>query len=47
MWERRADPDGVLPPAELDAAVERVKRAHFQLMALRSAQARSGKRRKS
>lgn len=43
-WERRADPDGVLPPAELAAAVERLKTAHFRLMALRSAQARSSRR---
>jgi hypothetical protein len=43
-WERQADPDGVLPPDELAAAVDRLKRAHFARMALRSAQARTGKR---
>lgn len=42
-WERQADPDGVLPADELAAAVQRLKTAHFQLMALRSAQARSGR----
>ena len=43
-WERQADPDGVLPPDELAAAVERIKKAHYSLMALRSAQARAAKR---
>ena len=43
-WKRQADPDGVLPPAELAAAVERLKKAHYRLMALRSAQARSKER---
>ncbi len=41
-WELKADPDGVLPPAELAAAVARLKRAHFSRMALASARARSG-----
>lgn len=40
-WERQADPEGVLPPGELEAAVRRLKTAHYRLMALRSAQARS------
>lgn len=40
-WERKADPDGVLPPAELDLAVERLKKAHMQTMALKSAQKRA------
>lgn len=43
-WTREADPDGVLPPDELEAAVARLKTAHYRLMALRSAQARRGKR---
>lgn len=43
-WEREADPDGVLPPDELAAAVARLKKAHFRLMALKSAQARAGRR---
>lgn len=42
-WERQADPDGVLPPDELAAAVARLKQAHFRLMALRSAQARAAR----
>jgi hypothetical protein len=46
-WELKADPDGVLPPAEREAAVERLKRAHYQLMALRSAQARAARRPKA
>lgn len=46
-WELQADPDGVLPPDELDAAVDRLKKAHFRLMALRSAQARAGRRQKN
>lgn len=36
-WEQQADPDGVLPPAELAAAVDRLKRAHYRRMALASA----------
>ena len=43
-WEQQADPDGVLPPDELDAAVERLKKAHFKLLALRSSQARAARR---
>lgn len=39
--EQQADPDGVLPPDELAAAVDRLKRAHYRRMALASAQARS------
>lgn len=41
-WEEQADPNGVLPPDELDAAVRRLKSAHYRLMALRSAEARQG-----
>jgi hypothetical protein len=41
-WEQEADPDGVLSPADLDAAVERLKKAHYRRMALASAKARSG-----
>lgn len=40
-WELKVDPEGVLSPAELEAAVERLQKAHYQLMALRSAQVRS------
>lgn len=43
-WEREADPDGVLPPKELEAAVDRLKKAHYRRMALASARARSGRR---
>ncbi|MEV6297812.1 hypothetical protein AB0M02_00225 [Actinoplanes sp. NPDC051861] len=43
-WERQADPDGVLPPDELEAAVDRLKKAHYALMALRSAQARAARK---
>lgn len=42
-WEAQADPEGVLSPDELAAAVQRIKRAHYQLMALRSAQARASR----
>ncbi|WP_320069142.1 hypothetical protein [Micromonospora sp. RTGN7] len=40
QWERKADPDGVLAPAELAAAVDRLKKAHYRRMALSSAQTR-------
>ena len=43
-WARKADPDGVLSPDELAAAVARLKKAHYRLMQLRSAQARAGRR---
>jgi len=39
-WETQADPDGVLPPDELAAAVDRLRSAHYRRMALRSAQVR-------
>lgn len=39
-WERQADPEGALPPAELEAAVRRLKTAHYRQMALLSAQSR-------
>lgn len=38
--ERQADPDGVLPPEELAAAVTRLRSAHMKRMALVSAQRR-------
>ncbi|MCT2280652.1 hypothetical protein M3G91_23840 [Micromonospora chalcea] len=40
QWERQADPDGVLSPAELAAAVDRLKKAHYRRMALASAKKR-------
>lgn len=42
-WEQQADPDGVLSPEELAAAVDRLKRAHYRRMALASAKKRAGK----
>lgn len=46
-WERQADPDGTLSPAELAAAVDRLKKAHQASMTLASAQARSGRTRRA
>lgn len=46
-WERQADPDGVLTPTELAAAVERLKKAHQARMTLASAQARSARTRRA
>ena len=46
-WEHEADPDGVLSPADLDAAVDRLKRAHYRRMALASARARSSEVRRA
>jgi len=43
-WERQVDPDGVLDPDERARRAEHAKRAHFQRMALRSAQSRARKR---
>lgn len=42
-FEREVDPDGTLPPAERARRVESAKRAHFQRLALRSAQSRRRK----
>lgn len=42
-WERKADPDGRMTPDDLAEAVARLKKAHYSLMALRSAQARMGR----
>jgi len=41
-WAREADPEGVLPPDELEAAVARLRKAHYLAMSLKSAQTRSG-----
>lgn len=43
-WEREADPDGVLSPAELAAAVQRIRKAHYARMTLASAQSRARKK---
>ena len=42
-FERLVDPDGVLPPDELEKRVDSARRAHFQRLALKSAQARRRK----
>lgn len=42
-WERKADPEGVLPPDELAAAVLRLRQAHQRRITLASAQARSAR----
>ena len=39
-WEQQADPEGVLSPEDLAAAVDRLKLAHYRRMALKSAQSR-------
>jgi hypothetical protein len=46
-WEREADPDGVLSPEDLAAAVDRLRKAHYRRMALASAKARSSTTRSS
>jgi hypothetical protein len=42
-WAREVDPDGVLPPDELERRVDHLRRAHMTRMALASARARRGK----
>ena len=39
-FEREVDPDGVLPPAERAKRADHARKAYFQRLALRSAQAR-------
>lgn len=39
-FEKQADPDGVLPPAERARIAEHLKKAHFARMALESARRR-------
>ena len=39
-FERQADPDGVLPPAERQRRAEQLRSAHFARLALASAKAR-------
>lgn len=39
-FERQVDPDGTLPSAERARRAEHARKAHFQRMALKSAQAR-------
>lgn len=40
-FEQLADPDGVMTPEQRAKAAESLKRAHFQRMALKSAQVRA------
>lgn len=40
-WLRQVDPDDKLTEADRTARAERLRRAHFQRLALKSAQARS------
>jgi len=44
-WEREVDPEGALAPAERARRAEHAKRAHFQRLALKSAQVRARKKR--
>lgn len=46
-FEREVDPDGTLPPAERARRVEAARKAHFQRLALKSAQARQRNRDKA
>jgi hypothetical protein len=39
-FERQADPDGTLPPAERARRAEHLRKAHYKRLALKSAQAR-------
>ena len=43
-WEKRVDPAGVMDDATRSKAAENARTAHYQRMALRSAQARRAKR---
>lgn len=40
-WEKEIDPDGVLPPTELQRRVESKRSAHFRRLALKSSLSRS------
>ncbi|ORT46551.1 hypothetical protein [Frankia sp. KB5] len=46
-FEQQVDPDGVLDPAERARRAEYARKAHMQLLALRSAQVRRERRRGS
>lgn len=46
-WEQKADPDGVMSPADRAAAAEQLMKAHMTAMALRSSIARSRKTRRA
>lgn len=43
-FEREADPEGTLPPQERTRRARAALRAHMQRLALRSAQARAGRK---
>ncbi|MBX7264955.1 hypothetical protein KIF24_02040 [Micromonospora sp. Llam7] len=43
--EQQADPEGVLSPEDLAAAVDRLRRAHMRKAALASAKARAARKR--
>ena len=43
-WERDADPDGVMDPADRAVLAESLKKAHMARMTLRSSQARAARK---
>jgi hypothetical protein len=43
-FDRQADPDGVLPPAERQRRAQQLRSAYFARLALASAKARSARR---
>jgi hypothetical protein len=43
-WQKQVDPERTLPIAERQRRAEAAKKAHFTRLALRSAQARSGRK---
>jgi hypothetical protein len=43
-FDRQADPDGVLPPAERERRAQQLRSAHFARLALASAKARRARR---
>src|SRR5262245_32896675 len=46
-FERQVDPDGTLPPEERARRAEHARKAHFARLALRSAQARARRSRRT
>jgi hypothetical protein len=46
-WEKRVDPDRSLPESERKRRAEAAKKAHFTALALRSAQVRSARSKRS
>jgi hypothetical protein len=43
-FDRQADPDGLLPPAERERRAQQLRSAHFARLALASAKARRARR---